>query len=317
MSKQKKEATPSVRISSDVVRQIRQHARSNSKTEVCGVLIGNDTNGATHIEACIAGVNAAQGGAHVTFTQDTWEHIYKVKDRDYPDERILGWYHSHPGFGVFLSDHDTFIHKNFFSAPHQVAWVFDPHSDEEGCFGWHGQRLERLAHVSVVDPRGGEAAGETGKAEPSAVSRGDESADEFEDFENEPGAGSKSGDTDLAKLARTVSTVFSYIAIFILGAVASWYLLPHLMPVGVGIDRVTGKQYMIDLKTGKPIAEMPADSLDPSVSPLPSSSASDPKSAASPAGNAEKTQPAAHSDTMQPTSQPAPSPAQKKREDAH
>jgi len=156
MSKHKKDANPSVRISSDVVRQIRQHARSNSKTEVCGVLIGSDANGAAHIAACIAGLNAAQGGAHVTFTQDTWEHIYKVKDRDYPEERILGWYHSHPGFGVFLSDHDTFIHKNFFSAPHQVAWVFDPHSDEEGCFGWHGQRLERLTCVSVVDQRGGE-----------------------------------------------------------------------------------------------------------------------------------------------------------------
>src|SRR5271167_2454722 len=186
MSNTKKSGAPLLQLSTEVARQIRQHARSNRKTEVCGVLIGTEDSGITKIEACIAGESAAQGGAHVTFTQDTWEHIYKVKDRDYPDERILGWYHSHPGFGVFLSDHDTFIHKNFFSAPHQVAWVFDPHSDEEGCFGWHGQRLERLAHVSVVDQRGGEAAGETGRAEPTAVSRGDESADEFEDFENEP-----------------------------------------------------------------------------------------------------------------------------------
>ena len=62
------------------------------------------------------GAKAVQGGTHVTFTQDTWEHIYQIKDRDYPDARIVGWYHSHPGFGVFLSDHDTFIHKNFFSA---------------------------------------------------------------------------------------------------------------------------------------------------------------------------------------------------------
>jgi proteasome lid subunit RPN8/RPN11 len=317
MSKHKKDATPSVRISSDVVRQIRQHARSNSKTEVCGVLIGSDANEATCIAACIAGVNAAQGGAHVTFTQDTWEHIYKVKDRDYPEERILGWYHSHPGFGVFLSDHDAFIHKNFFSAPHQVAWVFDPHSDEEGCFGWHGQRLERLAHVSVVDQRGGEEAGETGKSEPSSASRGGAPVDEFDDFEEEPGAGAGSGESDLAKLARTVSTVFSYIAIFILGAVASWYLLPHLIPVGVGVDRVTGKQYMIDLKTGKPIAEMPSDASDPNVFTVPSLPASDSKSAAPPASNTERTQPAAHSDTTQPASQTGANPAQKKRDDVH
>src|SRR5215471_21566956 len=117
---------PSVVLNSDVLRRIRQHARSENKTEVCGVLIGREEkDGKIAIEACIAGVNATQAGTHVTFTQDTWEHIYKIKDKEYPEERIVGWYHSHPGFGVFLSDHDTFIHKNFFSAPLQVAWVYD------------------------------------------------------------------------------------------------------------------------------------------------------------------------------------------------
>jgi proteasome lid subunit RPN8/RPN11 len=138
MSEQKKEKPATLRISSDVAREIRQHARSHHKTEVCGVLIGTEDEAVTSIVACIAGANAAQGGTHVTFTQDTWEHIYKIKDRDYPNERIVGWYHSHPGFGVFLSDHDTFIHKNFFSSARQVAWVFDPHSDEEGCLGRPG-----------------------------------------------------------------------------------------------------------------------------------------------------------------------------------
>ncbi len=134
-SKSKAEG-PRVMIGGEVARRIRQHARGQSKTEVCGVLIGRENEGRLEIDACIAGANAAQAGSHVTFTQDTWEHIYKVKDSEYPDDRIVGWYHSHPGFGVFLSDHDTFIHKNFFSSPQQVAWVYDPHSDEEGCFGW-------------------------------------------------------------------------------------------------------------------------------------------------------------------------------------
>jgi len=105
---------PRVTIEGEVLRQIRQHARSNSKTEVCGVLIGVESGNGMSITARIPGLNAAQAGTYVTFTQDTWEHIYKIKDKEFPDERIVGWYHSHPGFGVFLSDHDTFIHKNFF-----------------------------------------------------------------------------------------------------------------------------------------------------------------------------------------------------------
>src|SRR6202011_685029 len=159
-------AQPTLVVDSEVVRQIRQHARSSSKTEVCGVLIGQDRDHRIQVAACIEGQNAEEAGAHVTFTQDTWEHIYAVKDQKYPAERIVGWYHSHPGFGIFLSDHDTFIHKNFFSSPGQVAWVFDPQSDEEGCFGWVGGRIERLTRIEIADRRGGEPAEASGRPEP-------------------------------------------------------------------------------------------------------------------------------------------------------
>jgi len=138
---------PAVIIEAEVARQIRQHSRTSMKAEVCGVLIGTTNDERTLVEACIAGINAAQGGAHVTFTQDTWEHIYKIKDKEFPDEKIVGWYHSHPGFGVFLSEHDLFIHENFFSNPQQIAWVYDPHTDEEGCFGWVNGKTEKLSGV--------------------------------------------------------------------------------------------------------------------------------------------------------------------------
>src|SRR5712691_13143768 len=157
---------PAVLVDGEVIRQIHQHARSCSKTEVCGVLIGDERKNSVAIEACIAGLNAAQAGTHVTFTQDTWEHIYKTKDKDYPNQRIVGWYHSHPGFGVFLSDHDTFIHKNFFSSPRQIAWVCDPHSDEEGCFGWVSGRIERLTQIQIIDRQGGEGAEVGSRPEP-------------------------------------------------------------------------------------------------------------------------------------------------------
>jgi proteasome lid subunit RPN8/RPN11 len=138
---------PAVVIEAEVARKIRQHARASMTAEVCGVLLGSADQERTVIDGCIAGVNAAQGGAHVTFTQDTWEHIYKIKDRQFPAQKIVGWYHSHPGFGVFLSEHDLFIQENFFSSPQQVAWVYDPHTDEEGCFGWVGGKTEKLSSL--------------------------------------------------------------------------------------------------------------------------------------------------------------------------
>jgi hypothetical protein len=38
----------------------------------------------------------------------------------------VGWYHTHPGFGVEFSEMDLFIQRNFFSGPTQIALVTDP-----------------------------------------------------------------------------------------------------------------------------------------------------------------------------------------------
>ena len=267
MSKSGKDKQANVRISTEVARQIRQHARSNLKTEVCGVLIGGFEDGATHVRACIGGANAAQGGAHVTFTQDTWEHIYKIKDRDFPDERIVGWYHSHPGFGIFLSDHDTFIHKNFFSAPEQVAWVIDPHSDEEGCFGWHSGRLERIPRFSFTDAHGGEPANAANKPEPRRP------RDPDSEWEEEPLRNAKSNanddsgsDKDLSKLARTATMIFSHLAVLLIGGLLVWYFLPHIVVLPVPVDP----------QTGRPLKEFMdrnfLNSLSPNSAPAPGNS---------------------------------------------
>jgi len=246
-------AQPTVLVDGEVIRQIHQHARSSSKTEVCGVLIGDGRKNSVVIEACIAGLNAAQAGTHVTFTQDTWEHIYKTKDKDYPNQRIVGWYHSHPGFGVFLSDHDTFIHKNFFSSPLQVAWVYDPHSDEEGCFGWLGNRIERLSEISVKDHRGGEEAGETGKPEPVGAQEGGEDMDRAP-MEEEPPP---------AWVHRTL-LVASHLLLLAIGFLLAWFLFPRVLVLPVPVDPQTGRP-LIQSPAGEPgTASQPGTSSSPS-----------------------------------------------------
>ncbi|PYX96363.1 MAG: hypothetical protein DMG71_06140 [Acidobacteria bacterium] len=246
-------AQPTVVIDSDVVRQIRQHARSCSKTEVCGVLIGRENGKSAVIEACIAGINAAQAGTHVTFTQDTWQHIYQIKDRDYPDHRIVGWYHSHPGFGVFLSDHDTFIHQNFFSSPLQVAWVYDPHSDEEGCFGWVGDGIKRISEIAVADRKGGEGAGETGKPEPVGFS-------EENDTDEEVIRPAHSSSEPPSWLGWTV-TVMSYLSVFVVGFFIAYFFFPVHVAVPVPVDPQTGRP-LLQYFPGEPNSQArPGDNL--------------------------------------------------------
>lgn len=106
------------------------HAKESLDVEVCGVLVGEiceDSEGVfVHVEAVIRGTAAAESSMHVTFTQATWNAIHNTLEGDYPKLRIVGWYHTHPGFGVEFSDMDLFIQKNFFSGPAQIALVTDP-----------------------------------------------------------------------------------------------------------------------------------------------------------------------------------------------
>jgi len=117
-------------FSKDAYAAVVSHAKESLDKEICGVLAGKvceDEDGSfILVEAAIRGAAAKQANTHVTFTQETWNIIHKTMDQDHPKLSIVGWYHSHPGFGVEFSDMDLFIQKNFFRSPTQVGMVTDP-----------------------------------------------------------------------------------------------------------------------------------------------------------------------------------------------
>jgi proteasome lid subunit RPN8/RPN11 len=106
------------------------HAKASLDKEICGVLAGtvceDDHGPFVHVAAVIRGSAASHGSTHVTFTQETWNNIHRTLEQDFPRLQIVGWYHSHPGFGVEFSDMDLFIQRNFFPSPTQIALVTDP-----------------------------------------------------------------------------------------------------------------------------------------------------------------------------------------------
>jgi proteasome lid subunit RPN8/RPN11 len=126
--------------------QIIGHAILEPDVEVGGVLVGGvgeDEHGPfVHVRHAIRAEGAHQENAAVTFTHETWNHIHQEMDSRYPDEQIVGWYHTHGGFGVFLSEMDTFVHQNFFPEPHHLAYVYDPLAGSEGFFLRKGEKLE-------------------------------------------------------------------------------------------------------------------------------------------------------------------------------
>jgi len=136
-----------------VHRGIQAHAKEDASVEICGVLVGNwgrdDLGPFAEVSDYIRCDSASSKFAEVTFTHESWAQINEQMDSKFVDKRIIGWYHSHPDFGIFLSDRDCFIHEHFFSGPGQVAYVVDPVRDLEGVFNWQGGKPTPMSHYWI------------------------------------------------------------------------------------------------------------------------------------------------------------------------
>jgi proteasome lid subunit RPN8/RPN11 len=142
-----KESTPD--CPNGVMDEIIEHVNSSTTAEVGGVLVGSATKGGVAITAAIPAHKATSGTTNVTFTHEVWEEVLPILDNDHPGKDIVGWYHSHPGFGVFLSEYDLFIHRNFFMDEKMVALVVDPLKGEGGWFGWKGEDIQQVSTIET------------------------------------------------------------------------------------------------------------------------------------------------------------------------
>lgn len=149
-----------VYIKQDVYKRIEKFAKEEMSKEVGSILIGDYVDEkdrktviiSNYIEAKYTDASAST----LTFTHETWDYVYKEKDKKYPDKKIVGWQHTHPGYGIFLSNYDIFIQENFFNLPWQIAYVVDPIADTRGFFEWKNDKVAKMSGFYVYDEIGRE-----------------------------------------------------------------------------------------------------------------------------------------------------------------
>ncbi|HEV7374099.1 MAG TPA: hypothetical protein VGN95_05255 [Pyrinomonadaceae bacterium] len=121
---------------------------ADTTREVGGILVGEvlrDESGPyVHVETMLEALHAEESGTELTLTHATWNHIHEQMDTVYAGKRIIGWYHTHPNFGIFLSDRDRFIQQSFFDLPFQIALVYDPVRREHGIYTWRENKPWRV-----------------------------------------------------------------------------------------------------------------------------------------------------------------------------
>lgn len=116
--------------------------RRDTTVERGGVLLGNVYQDADRryieISDYIAAEHTEESGVHMKFTIATWSRIEAELESRHPSREkvVVGWVHSHPNLGVFVSANDVQVHK-IFSSWYHCALVVDPVRRALGFFHVH------------------------------------------------------------------------------------------------------------------------------------------------------------------------------------
>ena len=152
------EEDKNIYISQSAYKDIHRFTKNKLTNESGGMLVGNVIEALGKTNIVIQGfVEAKYCEATPTtlkFTHETWESVHsEIADR-FEDGKIVGWIHTHPDFGIFLSEYDKFIQENFFKEEYQVAYVVDPIQKIEGFYFWINGRIEKCKGFYIFDKTG-------------------------------------------------------------------------------------------------------------------------------------------------------------------
>lgn len=152
------EENKNIYIHQSVYKEIHEFTRDKTSNESGGMLIGNVVEALGKTNIIIQGfVEAKYCDATPTtlkFTHETWKYVHKEVEQKYENGKIVGWIHTHPDFGIFLSEYDKFIQENFFKEEYQIAYVVDPIQDIEGFYFWINERIEKCKGFYIFDKTG-------------------------------------------------------------------------------------------------------------------------------------------------------------------
>lgn len=152
------EENKNIYISQAVYKEIHKFTKNKTTNESGGMLIGNVIEEFGKVNIVIHGfIEAKYCEATPTtlkFTHKTWDYVHSEIDKKYEKGQIVGWIHTHPDFGIFLSEYDTFIQENFFKEDHQIAYVVDPIQHIEGFYFWINEKIERCRGFYIFDKTG-------------------------------------------------------------------------------------------------------------------------------------------------------------------
>jgi proteasome lid subunit RPN8/RPN11 len=147
-------------VTSEVLAMVNAHVSTDLKNELGGFLLGNryvcpnDKIKYIQIDNCPAAKFTSSGPVSIELVNETFQHFVDEKESKYRGKEAIGWYHSHPDKGAFLSPMDKDVHKSRFPSSWTVALVIDPNRKEAGFFCSRDGELHLQAMMDFYELRG-------------------------------------------------------------------------------------------------------------------------------------------------------------------
>ena len=126
-------------IQTSVIEVIAEEADASAALdqETMGVMIGRiyrDDEGEYAVSHRTITSDLVADSTHVRFDMDSMEKLIDGIDGMASDERVIGWYHSHLDYGVFMSETDVRTQHSLFGESMGFALVIDPLRGEFAVF---------------------------------------------------------------------------------------------------------------------------------------------------------------------------------------
>jgi proteasome lid subunit RPN8/RPN11 len=145
-----------------------QAAKASDQVELGGILVGNVYRAAdggrliVEVSDFIVSEGLISSATELRYTFESWQSHQAQLREQFPGKRIVGWYHTHvvtiptnesesvadeseeaaasSGTTMFFSQHDVFLHSQFFADEWYVALVLDPWG-KNIFFQWKNGRI--------------------------------------------------------------------------------------------------------------------------------------------------------------------------------
>jgi len=146
-------------VSQDVLNAVQRQVGESLDYEIGGFLLGNryrcPNSGVDYV------VVDQHSPAHFTeatavslaFTAGAWGKLDDELSGKFLGKALVGWYHSHPKMGIFLSSWDIELHEKRFPDPWMSALVIDPDRHTGGFFCQRDGHLDARLPVDFYELR--------------------------------------------------------------------------------------------------------------------------------------------------------------------